>query len=42
LKPEDIAEIVYWVVSRPPHVNINAIEVMPVAQTWGTFAISRT
>jgi len=32
LKPEDIAETILWVIKQPPHVNINAIEVMPVHQ----------
>ncbi len=41
LLPEDIAEIVYWTVNRPAHVNINAIEVMPVGQSWGPLAVSR-
>jgi NADP-dependent 3-hydroxy acid dehydrogenase YdfG len=41
LRPEDIAEIVYWVACQPPHVNINAIEVMPVNQTWGPLAVQR-
>ena len=38
---EDIAEIVYWVTSVPAHVNINAVEVMPVCQSCGPFAIHR-
>lgn len=38
---EDIAEMVYWVVSLPSHININRLEVMPVCQTWGPFAIHR-
>ncbi|MCG8017519.1 MAG: SDR family oxidoreductase [Candidatus Thiodiazotropha sp. 'RUGA'] len=38
----DIAEIVYWVTALPPHVNINALEVMPVCQAWGPFAVDRT
>ena len=42
LTPEDIAEIVYWSASRPAHVNINCVEVMPVCQSWGGLAISRT
>lgn len=41
LRPEDIAEIVYWIVSRPAHVNINALEVMPVDQAWGPLAVHR-
>ncbi len=41
LLPQDIAETVYWIVTRPAHVNINAIEVMPVDQTWGPFSIHR-
>jgi NADP-dependent 3-hydroxy acid dehydrogenase YdfG len=42
LNGEDIAEIVYWVTSLPPHVNVNALEVMPVCQAWSPFAIDRT
>ena len=41
LLPHDIAETVYWIVTRPAHVNINAIEVMPVDQAWGPFSIHR-
>jgi NADP-dependent 3-hydroxy acid dehydrogenase YdfG len=42
LSAEDIAEIVYWVTSLPAHVNINALEVMPVCQAWSPFAVDRT
>lgn len=41
LSAEDIADIVFWVTSLPPHVNINAIEIMPTCQAWSPFAISR-
>ena len=41
LTSEDIAETVRWVTSQPPHVNINTLELMPVDQTWGPFAIHR-
>lgn len=41
LQPQDIAETVFWIVNRPPHVNINAIELMPVDQAWGAFAVHR-
>ncbi|MDD0824938.1 SDR family oxidoreductase [Mannheimia sp. AT1] len=33
VRPEDIAEIVLWLNQQPEHVNINRIEVMPVAQS---------
>ena len=42
LTGKDIAEIVYWVVTAPAHVNINSVEVMPVCQSWAPFAIHRT
>lgn len=42
LRAEDIAETVRWVVSQPPHVNVNTLELMSIDQTWGPFAIHRT
>lgn len=33
LLPEDIAATVAWIAAQPPHVNINTIEIMPVAQS---------
>ncbi len=41
LVAEDIAEIIHWVTSVPPHVNINSLEVMPVCQAWGPLAVNR-
>nr|MBF0222095.1 SDR family oxidoreductase [Desulfobulbaceae bacterium] len=41
LTAEDIANIIFWVTTQPDHVNINRIEVMPVCQSCGPFAISR-
>lgn len=41
LRPEDIADVVYWAANRPAHVNINSVEVMPVCQAFSPFAISR-
>lgn len=41
LMAEDIAETVRWIVSQPPHVNINTLELMSIDQTWGPFAIHR-
>ncbi len=42
LTATDIAEIVFWTASRPAHVNINSLEVMPVCQSWNPFAIHRS
>lgn len=41
LRPEDIADIVFWVATRPAHVNVNRVEVMPVCQAFAPLAISR-
>ena len=41
LRPADIAEIVSWVTSVPPHVNICAVEVMPTCQSCGPLFIHR-
>ncbi len=41
LTAEDLAETVFWVASRPAHVNINTVQMMPVCQAWGPFAIKR-
>ena len=41
LTADDIAEQVWWVANLPPHVNINAIEVMPVNQSFAGFAVHR-
>lgn len=42
ITPEDIAETVAWCVSRPPHVNINAISMMPTCQAFGPLTVKRT
>ncbi|TFG78969.1 MAG: SDR family NAD(P)-dependent oxidoreductase [Flavobacteriales bacterium] len=36
LRPEDIADIIYFVVTRPQHVNIADLIVMPTAQASST------
>jgi serine 3-dehydrogenase len=38
---EDLADLFYWVATLPPHLNINAIELMPVTQSWAGFSIHR-
>ncbi|TFJ84630.1 hypothetical protein NSK_004095 [Nannochloropsis salina CCMP1776] len=41
LTAEDIAEVVYWTTTLPAHVNVNALEIMPVQQAFAPFAVSR-
>lgn len=41
LSAEDIADTVYWIASRPPHVNINTVEVMPTCQAWAGWSVAR-
>jgi 3-hydroxy acid dehydrogenase / malonic semialdehyde reductase len=41
LEAGDVAEAVYWAASLPPHVNINVIEMMPVAQSFAPLAVAR-
>ena len=38
---DDIAETIWWVATLPTHLNINALELMPVNQSWGGFAVTR-
>lgn len=39
LTPEDIADAVHWVATRPPRVNVNVLQVMPVVQAFGPLLI---
>lgn len=41
LRPEDIAEMVWWVANLPAHVNINSMEAMCIDQSWGPLAVQR-
>jgi serine 3-dehydrogenase len=41
MTPEDLAETIWWIASRPPHLNINAVELMPTRQSWAGFAMTR-
>lgn len=41
LTPEDIADAIHWVATRPPHVNINSIQMMPVSQAFGPLPVHR-
>lgn len=42
LTPDDIADSVYWVASQPPHVNVNLLELMPVAQSFAAPQVHRS
>ena len=42
LSADDIAETIDWVISRPAHVNINVISLMPTQQAFAGFSIHRT
>ncbi|QEY23115.1 SDR family oxidoreductase [Neisseria animalis] len=41
IRPEDIAETALWLYQRPAHMNVNSIEIMPVAQSFGALPVVR-
>ena len=41
LTAEDIADTVHWIATRPAHVNINTLSMMPVGQAFGPLAVHR-
>jgi len=41
LTAEDVAESVFWTSTRPAHVNINSIEMMPVSQSLAGLRVHR-
>lgn len=41
LTAEDIADAIHWVATRPAHVNVNTIQIMPVAQSFAPLAVNR-
>lgn len=41
LTAADVAGSVYWAATLPPHVNVNVIELMPAAQSFAPFQVSR-
>ena len=38
---EDLADLFWWLANLPPSLNINAIELMPVSQTFAGFTVNR-
>ncbi len=41
ISPHDIADMVLYLISTPPHLNINSVEMMPVCQTYGGLSVTR-
>lgn len=41
IQPEDIAATVAWIAEQPAHVNINTVEMMPVAQSSAALNVVR-
>jgi len=41
LTPDDIADTVHWVATRPARVNVNTLQVMPVVQSFGPLRVHR-
>jgi NADP-dependent 3-hydroxy acid dehydrogenase YdfG len=41
LVAEDIAETIFWVASRPAHVNINDVVITPIAQANTTLSVRK-
>jgi serine 3-dehydrogenase len=38
---DDLADLFWWLANLPAHLNINAIELMPVTQSWAGFTVHR-
>jgi 3-hydroxy acid dehydrogenase/malonic semialdehyde reductase len=41
MTPDDIAEVIHWCVTRPAHLNINTIELMPTDHAFNPLAVHR-
>lgn len=41
MRAEDIAEAIFSVETLPPHLDVNALEPMPVNQGFAGFAVAR-
>jgi serine 3-dehydrogenase len=38
---DDLADLFWWLANLPPHLNVNAIELMPVSQSFAGFTVAR-
>ncbi|MDT8441518.1 MAG: SDR family NAD(P)-dependent oxidoreductase [Desulfuromonadales bacterium] len=41
LRPEDVAEVVWFIANLAEHVNVNTLEMMSIDQSWGHLAVHR-
>jgi 3-hydroxy acid dehydrogenase / malonic semialdehyde reductase len=41
LTAEDVADAIHWVATRPAHVNINTLQMMPVSQAFGPLPVKK-
>lgn len=41
IRPDDMAETIFWIANLPAHLNINRLEVMPVRQSFAGFQVAR-
>ena len=41
LTADDIADTIHWVATRPAHVNVNTLQIMPVCQAFSPTAVYR-
>lgn len=39
IHPQDISNMVLWLINQPKHININRLEVMPTAQTFAGLTV---
>jgi 3-hydroxy acid dehydrogenase/malonic semialdehyde reductase len=42
LNADDVADAVHWVATRPGHVNVNVMQIMPVCQAYAPLAVKRS
>ncbi|MDB6163530.1 MAG: putative short-chain dehydrogenase/reductase protein [Xanthomonadaceae bacterium] len=41
ITPDDIAGVLLWIATLPPHLNVNRLELMPTSQSFAGFQIHR-
>lgn len=41
IRPQDIADTALWLYQRPAHMNVNTIEIMPVAQSFNPLKVTK-